>query len=100
MLKQQMASNSITIPAYQADGLFFSLDAKGLYFAEKLHLDSTRKLLETFERLTNPAERLIGPASQQIKIFSTHSGIADLAVWAISVAFVIVIFLIYWFGSQ
>jgi len=106
LLKQQMASNGITIPAYQADGLFFSLDAKGQCFVEKLHLDSTRKLLETFERLTNPVERLTNPVERlsnlamRGKKFDLLVGWSDFALWAISMAFVVVVFLIYWFGSQ
>jgi hypothetical protein len=57
LLKQNISSSGITFPEYQEDGLLFSVDAKGQFISEKLFLDSTRKLLETFIRLTSPVIR-------------------------------------------
>jgi hypothetical protein len=57
LLKQQMVSHDITIPEYRADGLFFSIDPRGRCITEKLTLDSTQKLLDTFVRLSSPVIR-------------------------------------------
>jgi hypothetical protein len=57
LLKKHMASSGITVPEYQADGLLFSVDRKGQYIIEKLRLDATGKLLETFIRLSSPVIR-------------------------------------------
>lgn len=54
LLKENIAASGITFPDYKADGLLFSVDAKGQCISEKLRLDSTRKLLETFIRLSSP----------------------------------------------
>lgn len=54
LLRKSMASDGITIPEYQADGLLFSVDAKGRCIREKLRLDSAGKLLNTFIRLSSP----------------------------------------------
>jgi hypothetical protein len=57
LLKQEVASKGITIPEYKTDGLLFSVDATGQCVTEKLSLDSTRTLLETFIRLSSPVIR-------------------------------------------
>ena len=57
LLKQQMVSNGITLPEYRADGLFFSVDARGQCVTEKLSFDSTQRLLDTFVRLSSPVIR-------------------------------------------
>ena len=57
LLKKNMASSGITFPKYGADGSLFSVDAKGRCISEKLRLDSTGKLLETFVRLSSPVIR-------------------------------------------
>ncbi len=57
LLKQQMISNGITIPEYRAGGLLFSVDARGQCITEKLILESRRKLLDTFIRLSSPVFR-------------------------------------------
>jgi len=57
LLKQQVGSKGITIPEYKTDGLLFSVDATGQCITEKLSLNSTRKLLEAFIRLSSPVIR-------------------------------------------
>jgi hypothetical protein len=57
LLKQQVGSKGITIPEYKTDGLLFSVDATGQCIIEKLSLNSTRTLLETFIRLSSPVIR-------------------------------------------
>jgi hypothetical protein len=57
LLKENIATSGITFPEYGADGLLFSVDAKGQFIGEKLRLDATRKLLETFVRLSSPVIR-------------------------------------------
>ena len=57
LLKKHMASSGITFPEYQADGLLFSVDRKGQYIGEKLRLDYTKTLLQTFIRLSSPVIR-------------------------------------------
>jgi hypothetical protein len=57
LLKKNMASSCITLPDYRAEGLLFCIDAKGQCISEKLRLDSTKKLLETFIRLSSPIIR-------------------------------------------
>jgi hypothetical protein len=57
LLKQQVGSKGITIPEYKTDGLLFSVDAMRRCIIEKLSLNSTRTLLETFIRLSSPVIR-------------------------------------------
>ena len=57
LLKQQVGSKGITIPEYKTDGLLFSVDATGQCITEKFSLNSTRKLLEAFIRLSSPVIR-------------------------------------------
>jgi hypothetical protein len=57
LLKKNMASSGITLPEYQADGLLFSVDAKGQCISEKLRLGFPGNLLEMFIRLSSPVIR-------------------------------------------
>jgi hypothetical protein len=57
LLKKNMTSSGITLPDYRAEGLAFCVDAKGQSISEKLRLDSPKKLLETFIRLSSPIIR-------------------------------------------
>jgi hypothetical protein len=79
LLKQQMASDGITIPPYQVEGLFFSLDAKGC-ITEKLRLNSPRKLRKIFLQLSSPDNRAR---------YDRRARWYNWAMWAIFIALVV-----------
>jgi hypothetical protein len=57
VLRKNMASAGIIFPEYKSKGLLFSIDAKGQFISEDLRLDSKKKLLESFIRLSSPVIR-------------------------------------------